>query len=605
MKTDNIKTHVENTVVPIWFLLLGSASVTLYFNTKILDPFNTPKTIIAILMAGWALGYLAKSYRNKNPFQKSLGGFVFLFALMFIIFMLLNLIYSDVFVVSFIGETQRRNGFLAYFALVVIFLFSAQFMTSTHTIKLIKTSIAVCALMSIYGVIQILGKDFVAWENPYNAMLSTLGNPNFASAMLAIFSLLGFFSFFIGKLSIPYKILIFLNLGLSFFAIIKSQSRQGLIVILVGAIFYITLFVFLNHKKLRWLIVPLAFILMTQVILGMLNKGFLSSMLYKESISIRGYYWRAGFKMFQEMPFLGVGLDRYGAFFKQFRETEYSRRYGFEITSTNAHNTIIQFLATGGFLLGITYLLLLFAILVMGIKLMVITSGDDRAIAGSVLTAWIGFQSQSFISIDNIGISIWGWLLAGAIVCQYNDKNSTLRRNTLVDKKLKTLRNGHLSTLQPMVSFVVTMPLIVISALMIQADSKTYEVRAIVGAGIQEIDKTRILQISNEIFNNPLADPFYKYQAALTLVDYGYLQQGLNQIRKLSKEDERNLYYLEWLAQYEQKTGNIAGEINLREKISFFDPWNDNNTLRLSKLYSESGNRIKADLVLSQLTREQ
>jgi hypothetical protein len=59
-----------------------------------------------------------------------------------------------------------------------------------------KMAILTGGILSIYGLMQINGNDFVAWNNPYNSMIATLGNPNFASSLLALIALISFFSFF-------------------------------------------------------------------------------------------------------------------------------------------------------------------------------------------------------------------------------------------------------------------------------------------------------------------------------------------------------------------------------------------------------------------------
>jgi O-antigen ligase len=193
--------------------------------------------------------------------------------------------------------------------------------------------------------------------------------------------------------------------------IIKSQSRQGLVVILFAVLFYITLFAFYKNKKLRFPIAAVSIIIVASSILGMLQIGPLKSVLYKDSVSVRGYYWRAAWKMFQENPLLGVGLDRYGAYFKEYREPEYALINGFNLTSTNAHNTFLQLLSTGGFMVGMFYIALLSLIFITGLKNIAKSQLDEQKINLLLLSAWIGFQAQSFISIDNIGISVWGWLL--------------------------------------------------------------------------------------------------------------------------------------------------------------------------------------------------
>ena len=109
----------------VWILLVGLFSATIYFNEKAQDPFNTPKLIILMVVAGWLSGHLVDHFR-KNPIKLlSNEFFVLIITLVFITSLLVSLFFTDVFLVGFIGDTQRRNGFLSYLTLVVIFLFTA------------------------------------------------------------------------------------------------------------------------------------------------------------------------------------------------------------------------------------------------------------------------------------------------------------------------------------------------------------------------------------------------------------------------------------------------------------------------------------------------
>mgnify|MGYP000748585131 CR=1 FL=1 len=96
-----------------------------------------------------------------------------------------------------LGDTQRRNGFLAYLGLSIIFLYSARTIRFFNVLRIYKVAILIGLVLSCYGLMQINGKDFIKWNNPYNAMISTLGNPNFASATLAILSLLALYGIFL------------------------------------------------------------------------------------------------------------------------------------------------------------------------------------------------------------------------------------------------------------------------------------------------------------------------------------------------------------------------------------------------------------------------
>ena len=174
----------------VWFLILGVTLVTIYFNIQIEDPFNTPKLIILLLVSGWIFGHLVNSYREERVNLRSTEFNTLLLSLILIISLLVSALLTDVKLVGFIGDTQRRNGFLAYFGLIIIFLYASRIIDFIYALRFIKVSIIVGMLVSSYGLMQVLGKDFVEWDNPYNAMIATVGNPNFASALLAILFLI-------------------------------------------------------------------------------------------------------------------------------------------------------------------------------------------------------------------------------------------------------------------------------------------------------------------------------------------------------------------------------------------------------------------------------
>jgi len=46
----------------------------------------------------------------------------------------------------------------------------------------------------------------------------------------------------------------------------------------------------------------------------------------------------------------------------------------------------------------------------------IIRKKEYNATFVALTTAWIGYQAQSVISINQIGLAIWGWVLSGAII---------------------------------------------------------------------------------------------------------------------------------------------------------------------------------------------
>jgi O-antigen ligase len=580
----------------VWFLVLGVAAVTIYINTKAFDPFNTPKLIVLILISGWLSGHLINSYRQSRVTNKSSDLTTLLLSVFFLIALLISTLLTDVKIVGFIGESQRRNGFLQYFALTVILLYSSRSINFKYSVRVLKVGIFTGLVLSAYGIMQITGRDFISWNNPYNSMISTVGNPNFASAILAILSLLALFSFFLRQISIYYKLMAIFVIFMSLTAIIKSQSRQGLMVLLFSILFYVAVFIYLSRPKFRIFAVSTSIFISVLAILGMLQKGPLASILYKESVSIRGYYWRAGIEMLQERPFFGIGVDRYGAYFKQFREVGYPLNYGYEISSTNAHNVFIQIFSTSGIIVGILYLLLLFHIFKSGMQLVAHTKDDQLKISLTLLSAWLGFQAQSLISIDSIGVSVWGWLLGGCILGLANSLKN-VDQVEISPRKIDSRGNVvSISLFQPVVSFLILIPIGVIAFGLIRLESDSLKVRDLTNATATQ-NRDAVFTYANSVMNNPIADPFYKYRSALSLYDMGFRGQAKTEIQKLIELDPRNLNYLQGLIVMETSENNLEKVVQARIQISKYDQWNAENYLELIKLYKLSGDLEKANEV--------
>lgn len=580
----------------VWFLLFGVSATTLFIKLDFYDPFNSPKLILLLLVAGWLLGHIFNSYRVRPIAVRSNEFTVTMLTLGFVIFLLVALIQSDQFLVGLMGETQRRNGFLSYFGLSVIFLFTLRHINFSNVIRVYQIGILTGLVLSVYGVLQISGRDFIAWDNTYNSMISTLGNPNFASATLAILFLIGLFSLKIQNLSSFFKILSLILLALALIAIVESNSRQGLLVIFFSLVFYISVYSFIQNRKLGFLVTGFSAVVSLFAILGMLQKGPLVSILYKDSVSVRGYYWRAGVEMFKNSPLTGIGLDRYGVAFKQFRETGYPLKHGFEITSSNAHNTIIQFFATSGLFVGMFYLAILSYIFVSGINLVKRCEKGQKNIALGLLAAWVGFQAQSLISIDNIGISVWGWLLGGSILGISFRNESVLNQSSIPKNK----ESVQINLLQPIVSVFALMLIIIFTSGLYKAERDMYVLKGISNPAFPE-NKPAVQMYVDKVLSNSTADPFYKYRSAFFLYDMGYQEKAYLTVSSSLASDPTNPEFLKGMIFLEESKNNIENVILLRERISTLDPWNADNYLQLLKLYKASGDTVGVEAMRAKI----
>lgn len=585
MKKPPAKVKIKHSK-PITISIIGSALITLYFNQSLQDPFNSPKMWILLLLASWLSGFLIISRKQiwKNPILRKLS-----FTLMVFNFIgLISTLTSQNIFTGIFGENQRRNGFLAYLALSLLFLVISQFMQKENLGFLFNTIFFTSILIGTYSFLQTIGLDFFKWNNPYNSIIATVGNPNFAAAIMAVFAVLVLGILFnkrsqilVRLMSLPILFLLILDIKL-------SNSRQGLIAFAIGLMIMVLILIYFRNKHLGNFL-SLAFGLFSIVgILGMLKIGPMAQFLYKESVSLRGYYWRAGFEMFKDHPFFGVGLDNYGTYFKQYREASYPIKYGYEITSTNAHNVPIQLFATGGFVYGAIYLVLLVFIFIRGIKAIKNSPENYRIQIVSVFSAWIAFQSQSLISIDNLGISIWGWVLGGVLVACSFDKS-----------EFNIGSYNHVS-IQPVISAAISLIAVFLISPLYTSEVNMMKARMWFNPS-QASNKPYLYEAAMKVDNGSFVEPGYKVMVASYLFSTGYENEGIAAVNRVLDKNPRNLDALQLISQFWQFKGNYEKEIYYRNLISENDPWNAKNLLDLGEAYKKQGNSIKTKEVLDKI----
>jgi tetratricopeptide (TPR) repeat protein len=446
-------------------------------------------------------------------------------------------------------------------------------------------------MLGTYALMQNYGKDFVKWNNPYNKILGTLGNPNFASASMAIIACLCFASLFVKEFNLLFRLANSLLFILLMFDVYSSDSRQGLVAFSVGA--GVMIVVQLKNKSSSLGLIGLILFILSGVlsILGMLQIGPLTDLLYKGSVTVRGYYWRAGFDMFQNNPLFGVGIDRYGAYFKEYRDKNYALTYGFDITSSNAHNTFIQLFATGGLFVGLLYVLINIYILVCGIKTILKIRNDLKIIFTGLFSAWLVYLAQTFISIDNIGVTIWGWLLGGTIIALSVNAPTTIesqKTSSTTDVNNRNLNSKSVS-LQPIFSGVFTLIAIVFVSFLYRGEVIPMQAISFYNSTSPTESSPKHFEMAQKIFNMNLIDPNYKFDSAKRVAMTGKKDEALSQLNSLNKYDSRNLEYLLAISALSENMTDYKFAILKRNEITKLDPWNAKNYLELGRDYKLIG----------------
>jgi len=593
MKT-TYKTIKSSETIPTRWILVSLAVITLYFQTNAADPFNSPKLWVSIILASWLLGYIVNSRKIIFLSKKTSSLFYILFG--FITSLILATIFSDFKYTSIFGEVQRRNGLLSYLSMVILLVASATFIRLLNIKKLYVAAYFISSITVVYAIMQTTGNDFIKWNNPYNSIIVTLGNPNFAAALMAITGVIIFSSLFAQVFNFYWRVGGSLLSLLLLFSIYKSNAKQGILAYIIGTGVFLIIWIWTKSKILGVAASITGLIVLAVGILGMLQIGPLEKLLYKPSVSLRGHYWRTGIEMFKANPLFGVGLDRYGAYFKEYREVDYSLTYGYQITSTNAHNTFIQFFATGGIFLGLSYLMLNGYILKRAIMALKITNGNNRILILGVFSAWIAYHAQSLISIDNIGLSVWGWVLGGSII------GLSVSATTQPDEEKRSfqVKQNNINLERFLISGTTTLLATILIIFLARGELNAYKSTYSFDLQNSQV-KSLYQELNNKAINTPLIDPYYSLNSAMKLVEAGFVSEGVSEVEIISNNDPRNLDALNSLAVIYEQTNDIEKAIDNREKIAVLDPWNAANFLALGKDYKLLGDLVKSQAMLDKI----
>jgi O-antigen ligase len=313
------------------------------------------------------------------------------------------------------GASGRNTGLITYVSFSALFLVAIVVSNVSFLRSFLVTAIIVGLVSIGYGVIQSLGWDPVKWDGLYSPVFGFLGNPNFQSSLLGILGTFVFTQLLSGSVKIQIKGAYLVYLLVTVYVIKETDSQQGFLVLLIGSTVSLGIFVNFKDRALAYSYLGLAVVGFVGVLLGTLNRGPFGSLLYKDSVTYRGDYWRAGWKMTVDNPIFGVGLDSYGDWYRRSRTIEATLRRGPEVTSNAAHNVFLDISASGGFPLVLIYIVLMALVVVSAVKVIKRLQGFNAGFVGLV-AGWVAFQAQSIISINQIGLALWGWVLSGLII---------------------------------------------------------------------------------------------------------------------------------------------------------------------------------------------
>ena len=524
------------------------------------DPFNSIKMLVVVLVGFICCALILVSHKQiRWPKYKAVlvltGIFVLWQAL--VLFLSGSGIYLQLF-----GTTGRNTGFLTYLGFSLIFVGSVIASNAESLKRFIIAVFVVGGASTIYGVIQAVDADPFNWVNQYSPVFGFLGNPNFQSSLVGMLGAMSLSQLLIKGLKIQLRALIAAYLLLTLYVIKETASQQGFLVLVLGMGVVVGLYVIQLSKKIGVAYGLLSVVGFFAVLFGTLNKGPLASILYKDSVTYRGDYWNAGWKMTFDHPIFGVGIDGYGDWYRRSRTLAATVRRVPDTTSNAAHNVFLDISSNGGFPLLAIYLALMVLVVISAIKVLRRSTSFSPAFA-ALAGGWVAFQSQSIISINQIGLAIWGWVLSGLII-GYEINTRTDQTETITSKKAKSKGSPTQLSAESVVAMSVAFVLGILVGVAPYLASVKY--KSALKTGNPTV-------IQNAAYIWPL-DYSRMVQIAMALNESNLEKQGL----KVAVDASKNFpdSYPVWATLYGMKSASIEQKAEALVQMKRLDPLNPN-----------------------------
>ena len=574
------------------FILFGGVFTTLAIWTKLEDPINLPKMFVLVLSAAAVLGLALPAFLSvrkfSSPVQRIGLGLLALLALG----LLVATVTTDVKYTAIFGEFHRNNGFLSYLAMIIL-MASATLVFNLKSVNRYFTFLGITGLvLSFYGLLQGIGADPVGWKIDYNPFITTLGNPNFTSGFLGLAGIAILYLALDAKKR-NYQIIYAVGLLADLYILWRSGSIQGVFGFAIGAAVIVLVKIWLVNRKYGQASLLIAAVLGTPVALAVLNVGPLASRLYQGTLRNRFDYWNAAIGMFKDHPIFGVGIDRFGEYY---REYAVQNQVVQGQMTDNAHSIYLQLLATGGLILFIPYILLVLFVTLFGFKALIKSQGDEKFKVAALFGIWLATIVVNVVTVDNLGVGVWFWITGGVLVAvsanqvQSNDPDQNQKEKAIKGKSTKSLNSESAFPVTYVASFILVISALVLLVPALGKSSTLYNFKANASSYTTQTYVQALVSESTSANNDP--------QYLIQLANLAFTQNAANEafvmIDQINKIDSRS-YYGNYFAAYAFEALNKRSDaIKYRERLKELDPWNNASLIELIKNYLSIGDKASA-----------
>jgi hypothetical protein len=322
------------------------------------------------------------------------------------------------------------------------------------------------------------------------------------------------------------------------------------------------------------------------ILLALVNLGPLASKVYQGTLKNRFDYWSAAISMFNDHPIFGVGIDRFG---------EYYREYALQNQvvqgqiADNAHSIYMQLLATGGLATFIPYVLLVIFITIFGLTALVKANEHEKLIISGVFGIWLATIAINLVTVDSLGVGVWFWVTGGVLIAI---SSPVLKVSTDPSFKMKP-KSKSTNNEFPFSYLVAAVLLFSTLILMIPQISKSETLftlkKTLPGLSSQEYVAKVI-----DAFDPAETNTQYLIQLSDLAFRQGAIVDGLKMVDRINEIDSRSYYGNYFAAVVYETTEKRSEAIEYRERLKELDPWNNASLLELIKDYLSVGNKADA-----------
>ena len=371
---------------------------------EVFYPYTVPKALWVQTLNWIMLSiYLCGIILNKELYvrYKPKLNFIFYLYLIYILLYFLSSIFGDNFNFSFFGEFQRMNGVYWHLhTLIFLFILSGCSNINKFFYNLFSFIFFTGFIFATFYILEyykIFYFDMPGYSDQTRAVFTT-GNPGFAGLYMMLIFFIGFGLFKVNFVNIPFSLLrlnqikylykcyiyylyVFITMFLLLYAIILTASRSVIPGLLSGIIMYVFLLFFsfknqISQRNLINVICVIIFIFIS-ILLLFLVTGIIDTSMDRFAdifnnqreggdmgLSSRLSNINVAIKAFLERPLLGYGVNNFIIPYNKFVIPSQITTWEMD----NAHNIFFHILSTGGILTLLTYLYLMFLIMLNSIR---------------------------------------------------------------------------------------------------------------------------------------------------------------------------------------------------------------------------------------------